>query len=321
MERSADHRRLSLLRRIILGLEWRHDLIKERAKRRRDRLVLDLRWRTRRDGKLHALPAPLIVSLTSFPPRFGTLDLTLQCLLTQSVRPDRVILWLGHDDLAQLPKQVVALENCGLEIRSTTDIRSFKKIVPALREFPNAFIVAADDDMYYRRRWLEELVAGWDGRPNLITCHRTHKITVDSRGHPLPYRDWDIDTPTRGEAIDLFPTTGSGVLYPPGSLAAEVLDEATFLTICPRADDIWLYWMARRAGSTFRRVTDRREQRAWPGSQEVELYQYNVIQGGNDIQIGDMISKFGWPNPTVAAALDRDPSRSRSAKIEQAPNS
>lgn len=263
---------------------------------RRDRISLTVKWQMCRRGKPHDLPGPLVVSLTSFAPRFHTLALTLRCLLTQTVRPDHVILWVGHGDEPQLPKGVMALRRHGLDIRGTKDVRSYTKIIPALRAFPSAFIVTADDDLCYRRRWLEELVAGWDGRRNLIVCHRTHKITVDSNGYPLPYTRWVFDTKLRGEAIDLFPTTGYGALYPPGSLAPEVLDETTFLSICPRADDVWLYWMGRLAGSTFRRITDRREIRTWPNSQHIMLASYNVLEGGNDEQIRNMIAKFGWPN-------------------------
>ena len=45
----------------------------------------------------------------------------------------------------------------GLEIRECDNLRSFKKLVPALQTFPNAFIVTADDDLYFAPNWLETL--------------------------------------------------------------------------------------------------------------------------------------------------------------------
>ncbi len=86
-------------------------------------------------GRPHGLPGELIVSLTSYPPRFRTLDLTLRCLLTQTVRPDRVILWIAEADMAKLPPAVVALVEYGLDIRACKDTRSYKKIIPALAAF------------------------------------------------------------------------------------------------------------------------------------------------------------------------------------------
>jgi len=41
-------------------------------------------------------PAELIVSLTTIPERIGKVHLGIDCLLRQSVRPDRVILWLNE---------------------------------------------------------------------------------------------------------------------------------------------------------------------------------------------------------------------------------
>jgi hypothetical protein len=40
----------------------------------------------------------------------------------------------------------------GLEIRTCRDLRSVKKLVPALEEFPRAFIATADDDLEHMRR-------------------------------------------------------------------------------------------------------------------------------------------------------------------------
>ncbi|MFD2440114.1 hypothetical protein ACFSS8_08530 [Paracoccus kondratievae] len=44
----------------------------------------------------HGLRAPLIVSLTSYPARFASLHLVLRSVLQQTVRADRVILWLDE---------------------------------------------------------------------------------------------------------------------------------------------------------------------------------------------------------------------------------
>ena len=72
------------------------------------------RARRPRAGRKHSLPGELIVSLTSYPARFGTLHLTLGCLLDQSIKADRTILWIAHDDLDQLPAAVRELEQHGL---------------------------------------------------------------------------------------------------------------------------------------------------------------------------------------------------------------
>jgi hypothetical protein len=241
------------------------------------------------------LSQTLIVSLTSYPPRFPTLALTLRCLLGQSVRPDRIILWIAPQDEAKLPKEVLALKKRGLEISTTSDIGSFKKIVPALKAFPEAVIATADDDVYYWRTWLEEMTTTWSGAFNEIVCHRANGIILGFDGRPRPYSEWPMGVAKQGSTVDVFPTGVEGVLYPPGSLSPKVLDSETFTKVCPRADDIWLYWMARLAGSKFRLTGRGRRPCLWPNSQEVALYRANVLQNGNDSQIETMIDRFGWP--------------------------
>ena len=248
----------------------------------------------------HSLPGELILSLTSYGPRFKSLQPTLECLLCQSVKADRVILWVAHEDLALLPKTVVALTARGLEIRETSDTGPYKKIIPALREFPAAFIVTADDDLYYSPDWLKELVESWDGDRKQIVCHRAHFIRVNEKGALLPYNEWKQCVKKPKTSPILFPTGGAGVLYPPESLAREALDESLFMGLAPRADDLWLYWMGRRAGAHYKLARRMHGILTWPGTQKTALRDENQGQNGNDIKIANLIRHYGCPSLTMA---------------------
>jgi hypothetical protein len=240
--------------------------------------------------------------------RFKTLALTIKCLLSQTVAPDAVLLWIAEDDREAVPADVLALQRAGLTIVYTQDLGSFKKIIPALRRFPNAFIATADDDVYYWPTWLEELVNAYSLVRREILCHRVNRIRLGRDGLPLPYTQWDFEYKGTEASPLVFPTGVGGVLYPPGHLHPDVLDEATFRALCPSTDDAWLYWMALRYGSQFRRTplgcAIARRQRTsprfsmtpWPGSQKVSLWRANVRQGGgNDVQIRNLIERFGFP--------------------------
>src|SRR5688500_5188057 len=65
-------------------------------------------------GRPHQLPGELIISLTSYPARFRTLHLSLRCLLTQSIKPDRIVLWIAREDLPLLPASVRKLAAHGI---------------------------------------------------------------------------------------------------------------------------------------------------------------------------------------------------------------
>lgn len=244
----------------------------------------------------HGLPAELIVSLTSYPPRFPTLHAAIVPLLVQSVRADRVILWAAHDEVELLPDRVKRLTGKGLEIRTTEDNGSYNKIIPTLSAFSHAFIVTADDDAVYDRYWLRDLLRGWDGMNNQIVFHRGHQIELNESGRPRPYRDWTFCISGPRQSTNIFPTGVGGVLYPPGSLSADVLDKETFSTLCPNADDLWLYWMGRKAGAVYKKTENRNNiAQILKSDQEVALWHDNVTGGMNDDCIAKLIEKFGWP--------------------------
>jgi hypothetical protein len=289
---SIHYNRIAIFfRRIRHGIYWR--MLKMRPYWAR--LCIAWRWCATSAGRCHPLPGELVVSLTSYPPRFCTLALTLRSLLRQTVRADRIILWIAPADMPHLPNNVLDLKNSGLEIRATDDIQSYKKIIPALALFPDAFICTADDDIYYPASWLEQLMDGVSKDDRVVTCHRAHEITFDSQGRFEPYDQWSFDTPRRGKSSGFLPTSGAGALYPPGAFSPEVLNREALLALCPRADDIWLYWMGRMVGATYRTIGQRRDIINWAGSQNVSLYNHNVIEGGNDEQIRKVAERYGYP--------------------------
>jgi len=261
------------------------------------------RW-SRRVGVTTVKRSPeLIVSLTTVPQRIGKVSRCIDSLLGQSVKPDRIILWLSESNLPGLPKVVkrelppdlVGLEKRGLELRWVKDIGSYRKIVPALTEFPRALIVTADDDILYPRDWLQMLYEAHIREPGYIHCHRAHLIRHDKDGRPLPYRDWDLLAPgIVGPSHDLMPTSGGGVLYAPGHLHENVLDETMFLKLCPRADDIWLKTMAEKAGVPCRKVaprTFRLVEIRFP--RDAQLSATNLFRDGNDAPIQAVADIYG----------------------------
>lgn len=254
-----------------------------------------LRWIFRRynAGDKHRLPKGLVVSLTSYPPRYGTLEKTLKTLLTQSIRANKVILWVAHSDYDALPSRVLELKRYGLDIYRCDDLRSYKKIIPALELFRSDFIVTADDDVYYQSDWLEGLTRSWSGK-NEVIFHRGHEIRLDEKGYPLPYDKW-LHEVQGSEASDLyFPTGMGGIMYPPGSLHESVIDRNTFLSLCPGADDVWLYFMARIQGFRWRRAGNIQRFRAWYGTEATALMISNILNGENDRQIKAMVERYGF---------------------------
>ncbi|MES2432254.1 MAG: glycosyltransferase family 2 protein [Pseudomonadota bacterium] len=256
----------------------------------------------------HGLPKPLYISLTSYPARFDVLHLTLRCLLNQTVQPDGMVLWIGEADMAALPAAVLSMQSDAFQIRATRDMRAYTKIIPMLAERPDAFIVTADDDLYYRATWLEDLVTSALQHPGQVQAHRAHRVTHRPDGAMQSYEKWNLDIGRGIAGInifgrstaggDIFATGVGGVLYPPGSLHADTVRSEVFTELSPYNDDIWLYWMARRQGSVVRHLGPRFRVLEWPGSQHQSLRAHNRGKGGenrNDVAIAAMIAAFGKP--------------------------
>jgi hypothetical protein len=248
-------------------------------------------------GEPHSLPGELIVSLTSYPPRFPTLHLTLRSLLLQSVSPDRLILWLAHADLPQLPEAVASLTQFGLEIRSCDDLRSYKKLVPTLIAFPDAFIATADDDLYYPPDWLGILVDGSAVAEPVIVARRAVRLKHSTEGHLASFKLWqhDVDDDlAREPSSDLMPETCAGALFPPHSLNEVVCNRELFDRLAPNGDDLWFYWCARMAGTQVKKVGDSLVVTGWSGSRASALWNENEA-GGNDRMICALEEEFGVP--------------------------
>ena len=188
----------------------------------------------------------IIVSLTTFPNRINSVHKTIATLLTQTLKPDEVILWLAESQFPdkKLPDNLTNLEKFGLSIKWCEDIRSYKKLIPTLKEYPNDIIITFDDDLYYAEDTIETLYTSHLQNPKDILAHRCGKVILK--------KDKIKDIPMRklyfskfDGASYLYRQIGyGGVLYPPNSLHPDVMDKKTFTELVPTHDDIWFWVMS-----------------------------------------------------------------------------
>jgi hypothetical protein len=270
-------------------LQWRLEMLTLHT-----RLEVDWLLYGRRFFRKKRSNSGVVVSLTSYPPRFATLHLTLKSLLSQSFPAERIVLWIAHGDIPLLPPAVKNLQSAGLEIIACDDIKSYKKMIPLLQEGNNTAIVTADDDIYYWRDWLQQLVDARDPGKLEVICHRMHRMKLDSSGLPVSYNEWEFESSNTDSSPLNFPTGIGGVLYPANVFGPEVLNVDAFTHLCPRGDDIWFWWMARANGASFKRVRQQNAVHCWEGSQEVALWKDNLVGKFNDDQIRAMVSAYGF---------------------------
>lgn len=187
----------------------------------------------------------IIVSLTSYGIRLRQVYRTIETLMQQSCKPNRIILWLEEKEYkmsrySYLPE----LKKRGLEILPCKNgLRSYKKLIPCLQAFPEDIIITVDDDVFYHPNTLENLILSYLSAPNEIHFNRGHEIKIEKQ-KIQPYVKWRQCVTTPTSSFLNFPTGVGGVLYPPHSLNKEVLNEDCFMSLCPTGDDIWFKAMS-----------------------------------------------------------------------------
>ena len=78
----------------------------------------------------------IIISMTTFPKRFENIDLCIKSLLLQTMKPDKIIIWLGSDsDEFMISKYLRKYEKYGITIFVDSDlnIKSHKKYLRILQ--------------------------------------------------------------------------------------------------------------------------------------------------------------------------------------------
>ena len=190
----------------------------------------------------------LIVTLTSFPARINEIHYTIYSLLNQRLKPDKVVLWLAEEQFPNkeedLPNNLLKLKSNGLTIEWCDDIKSYKKLIPALEKYPKDFLVTADDDIYYHETWLEDMWKVYEKHPNTIISSRTRRIKINSEDEILPYNNWNLINDDSESSYLNLPTGAGGILYFPNALSNKVFEKNLFEEFCPTTDDLWFWAMA-----------------------------------------------------------------------------
>lgn len=197
----------------------------------------------------------VVVSMASYGTRVTSAYLAVESIMQQSIKPNRIVLCIPEDwKNRPLPKLLQNQQERGLEVLYNKDIWSFKKLIPALRKYPDSIIITGDDDCLYNVDFLENLLSSHRKDPKAIWGNRIHEVTFNNRGGVELYSNWKWEIPYTEESSKLFfITTVGGVLYPPHSLYEDVTKEDIFMDIAKYNDDIWCYAMALLKGTEIKR--------------------------------------------------------------------
>lgn len=237
----------------------------------------------------------IIVSLTTYPARINSARQTIESILAGTKMPDKIVLYLAKPQFPnrKLPKDLtdLAKKHPIFEIRWTgKDTKPYKKLIPALKDFPNDVIITIDDDIVYPR----------DQIATLLRCHRKYPKAICgrrvSRAKTMDVSKWKLYRFMRtilwGKRPQLYnKSTGcGGILYPPKALHPDVMKERLFMKLCPTTDDNW-FWAMAVVNGTKTAVASRSLHLDYvPGSQDTEDTLWKINCGTKNVNQRDIES-------------------------------
>lgn len=244
----------------------------------------------------------IIVSLTSYGNRVkDTTPYTLYSIFTQSRLPNKVVLWLDNEHWTDdnLPSLIKRLIKSGLEVHYCEDIKSYKKLLPTLKQFPENPIIVIDDDMYYPNYLVQDFVACYlssDKRTIFASCAN---IPEKKLGKYIPYAEWKGDEYAEANTEVALIGCGGG-MYPPGIFDSEIFNKDIYMSLAPTADDLWFWVQSKRMGISVRLI-DKHGYHLLRPVNRIEDYDVqnadnltrtNVVLGKNEQQFEKLLSYY-----------------------------
>lgn len=242
------------------------------------------------------------VSLTSHSKR--VLDFAPYAIFSifhQTVLPNRIVLNINQDKWNDdnLPELIQKLQIAGLDVNFCEDVGPHTKLLPAMQKYPEDVIITVDDDVYYDKELIEELLHGYQQSGKRAVVTRCAMVITFRDGKMIPYSEWPNAKGTEENAY-YSPLGVAGVLYPPHVFTEEVFNKEVFRKLCKCADDIWFsiqeylikipVFYVKNNHWTANGDVDHYAEYVEQGSDA--LHFQNANNGQNDVQINNLIAYY-----------------------------
>ena len=189
----------------------------------------------------------IIASLTTYPPRINSCWLTITSLFNQNFKNFKIVLVLSLEEFPtkKIPWTLKLLQRKGLEILWVKEnYKSYKKLIPPKKKYPNSIIITFDDDLIYEKWRISELISEHKIFPKSIIGHRGRKIKINKDNRVESYLNWRLCS-KRSNSKYTFLTGSGGALYPPNKLFDKLVKNYSLANkLCPNGDDIFFWAIA-----------------------------------------------------------------------------
>lgn len=195
---------------------------------------------------------PVYISLTSIFKNQNILLQTLQSIIKQSKKPDKIFLWLSEEpymlDEGFKNKKITNShlltfinDNSIIDIKWVKNTGPYRKLLPLLKEKwdEDCVIITIDDDSIYEHNLIE----------NLLNDYYEQACVIGYRGFTPSFdklENFDYKKRDKLQPLSIynFLTGKGGVLYKPEFFHKThdlIFNHVIYLDTCKTQDDIWFY--------------------------------------------------------------------------------
>lgn len=244
----------------------------------------------------------IVISLTTYSKRIEEVYLVVESILNQTLKADKIILWLDEVEFNEeiIPNILKKQRERGLEIKYCENIKSYKKLIPTLKEYSNEIIITVDDDIIYPIDFIEKLYKNHIKFPNVILCNIGREIPKNKK-LILEYKNWKLSKNIKLPMYEIVPIGAGGILYPPNCFYKDVQAKELFQKLAPLADDIWFKTMTLKNGLKSMVIDEidkyLKQIIILEEAQDIALYKKNIKM--NNIQIKKVFEKYDILNLDV----------------------
>lgn len=236
----------------------------------------------------------LTFTLTTFPDRIDSVQYTLRSIFNQSMKPDRVVLWLAKEEFEgrELPESIKEFQKIGLEVRFCENMFGHKRyyqLIPEQKD--NELIVMFDDDILFPRHLVTRLYETWKNNPDCVVCDRGQVFELNPDGEVLNPGRWSSISPVgvKKPSFRVLASPGGGCLIPPNALYKDACNTELIKKYAIKTGDIWLMFMAVQNDTKIIRsyryhrtfILSEKEQTVQLGREAI--YQGRYVQTFNDL--------------------------------------
>ena len=254
----------------------------------------------------------ITASLTSFPARIEYVHIAIKSIMLQSVKPDRIVLWLAEDQFPdkKLPDQLTELQKYGLEICWMNNMYSHKKyFYSIMHQSENEVVITFDDDIIYPIDCIKRLMTIHKKYPTCLVCERGQTICYEKNGEIVanPGRWQTISSiGVKNPTYSMNPSPGGGCLMPKCAFHSDAVNEDKINELAyNKNDDLWYMFMC--AENKTRMIKTRKYHRIFSvvtGSQVVQLATENVVADIN-VEVMEGLKK-AYPDAWKRIVTDKD---------------